>query len=359
MKDRKLLTTVCPAIFTALVLCLLPVAYGEEGDPVEANSLTMQGTRLSDDAAKKAEEQLRANPDDLSLRTKLLGYYTSKQFESEAARKVRQSHVLWVIEHRPEAAVAGLPQGQLDPITDGEAFSQGKQLWLKHVEANPKNLNILGNAANYFLLWEADTSEQLLQKAKVLDPNNPEWSSRLGLLYTLGMNRKPRDARKALAAKALEQFENALRLTDDANARSYLLKDTAKAAFEADELDKAKTYAEEMLKRATSQHDWNYGNAVHHGNLILGRIALRSGDVEKAENFLLAAGNTPGSPQLDSFGPNMTLAKELLEKGEKDVVIKYLQLCDKFWKMGHDRVKEWVAAIQAGGVPDFSANLNY
>jgi hypothetical protein len=75
--------------------------------------------------------------------------------------------------------------------------------------------------------------------------------------------------------------------------------------------------------------------------------------------FLLAAGNTPGSPQLDSFGPNMTLAKELFERGEKDAVIKYLQLCDKFWEMGHDRVKEWLAAIQAGGVPDFSANLNY
>jgi len=353
----KLLTTVTLALFTALVLSLQPVAYGEEVGRAEVTSLTMQGMKLSDDAAKKAEEQLQANPDDLSLRTKLLGYYFSN--ESADARKVLQIHVLWIIEHRPEAAVLGLPYGQLDPITDGEAFSQGKKLWLKHVTEKPENLNILGNAANYFLLWEADTSEQLLQKAKALDPNNPDWSSRLGELYKLEMQRKPRDAKKNLAAKALAQFENALRLSGDAPDRSFLLQDTAKAALEASDLDKAKTYAEEVLKRAGSKEDWNYGNAVHHGNLILGRIALRSGDVEKAKGFLLAAGNTPGSPQLNSFGPNMTLAKELLEKGEKDTVIKYLQLCDKFWEMGHERVKEWLAAIQAGGIPDFSSNLNY
>ena len=150
-----------------------------------------------------------------------------------------------------------------------------------------------------------------------------------------------------------------MRLTDNADDRAYLLKSTARAAFEAGALDKARTYAEEMLKSAASKHDPDYGNDVHQGNLILGRIALRAGDVEKAKAFLLAAGNTPGSPQLDSFGPNMTLAKELLERGERDAVIKYLQLCDKFWESGHMRVKEWLAAIQAGNVPDFAANLDY
>ncbi len=337
----------------------LNMGEGTTGAKKEAISRNDEKAGLSDDAARKAEEQLQTNPDDLSLRSRLLEYYSSKQFESRTARKVWQRHVLWLIEHHPEAAVLGQPYGELDSILDGEAFVQGKKLWLKHVEEEPKNLDILGNAADYFLICETDTSEQLLQKAKALDPKNPKWSSRLGHLYALGMNDAPGDARKANAAKALEQFENALRLTDNADDRAYLLKSTARAAFEAGALDKARTYAEEMLKSAASKHDPDYGNDVHQGNLILGRIALRAGDVEKAKAFLLAAGNTPGSPQLDSFGPNMTLAKELLERGEKDAVIKYLQLCDKFWESGHMRVKEWLAAIQAGNVPDFAANLDY
>jgi hypothetical protein len=47
--------------------------------------------------------------------------------------------------------------------------------------------------------------------------------------------------------------------------------------------------------------DWNYGNAVHKANLALGRVALRDGDIEQAKHYLIEAGKTPGSPQLNSF----------------------------------------------------------
>jgi hypothetical protein len=49
-----------------------------------------------------------------------------------------------------------------------------------------------------------------------------------------------------------------------------------------------------------------------------------NGDIEEAKKQLLLAGKTPSSPQLNSFGPNMILAKELLDKGEKDTVLHYL-----------------------------------
>ena len=38
--------------------------------------------------------------------------------------------------------------------------------------------------------------------------------------------------------------------------------------------DKARIYAERLLSSATDKKDWNYGNAIHHGNLLLGRIAF-------------------------------------------------------------------------------------
>src|SRR5947207_4124208 len=112
-------------------------------------------------------------------------------------------------------------------------------------------------------------------------------------------------------------------------------------------------HANEVLETAAKYpDDWNYGNAIHKGNLALGRLALREGKIDAAEDFLLRAGRTPGSPQLDSFGPNMVLARELVEKGRRDKVVEYFALCGKFWKDNHGRLKRWAAQVKEGNEPD-------
>ena len=105
--------------------------------------------------------------------------------------------------------------------------------------------------------------------------------------------------------------------------------------------------------------DWDYGNAVHTANLVLGRIALAAGDIDEAKRLLLLAGKTPGSPQLESFGPDMLFAKELLEKGEKDVVIQYFTLCSAFWKMDDGKLAQWKTEVQDNEIPDFGPNVRY
>ncbi len=107
------------------------------------------------------------------------------------------------------------------------------------------------------------------------------------------------------------------------------------------------------------QSDWNYGNAIHHGNLILGRVALRSGDVTGARDHLLKAADIEGSPQLGTFGPNMRLALELLEVGETETVLRYLEKCEKFWEMGSEHIDYWRAQIGHGQIPNFGQNLLY
>lgn len=125
------------------------------------------------------------------------------------------------------------------------------------------------------------------------------------------------------------------------------------AAFETVE-----AYSNEMLATAEQDHcDWNYGNAIHDANILLGRVALRRGDIKKAKMHLIRAGKTPGSPQLDTFGPSMALARELLERGEQGIVLEYLDLCRAFWEMDRGRLAKWKAEIQHGRVPDFEANL--
>ena len=312
---------------------------------------------------QKLEKELKANPDDLSIRTKLLDYYSSERFRSAPARKARQQHILWIIQNHPDAKIAGSPEAGLIPILDdNETYDKAKQLWLEQVKKHKKNTAVLGNAAHFFLLFDRDISEELLKKAQALEPNNPEWPNRLGHLYMMLViiGTESPDARKEIAKKALEQFEKSANLTVGEEERFYMLSGLAKAAFEADDMKKAERYANKLLDTAPQyKGNWNYGNAIHHGNIILGRIALKSGKIEKAKSLLLKAGATPGSPHLDSSGPNMTLAKELLEKGERQAVIEYFQLCAKFWETGKKRLENWTSVVKEGKIPDFGANLGY
>lgn len=119
-------------------------------------------------------------------------------------------------------------------------------------------------------------------------------------------------------------------------------------------------HAEEALRLANGyQDDWNYGNAIHKANLALGRVALRENDLDGATRFLLRAGATPGSPQLNTFGPNMLLAKELFERGETGVLLEYFQLCGRFWEEHGEELSGWSQQVRQNVQPDFGANVLY
>ena len=136
------------------------------------------------------------------------------------------------------------------------------------------------------------------------------------------------------------------------------LRATAERALHRGDLAEAERRAQELLDLAKEyQSDWYYGNAVHHANLLLGHVALGRGDPASAVAHLLDAGRTPGSPQLDSFGPNMHLAQSLLHSGEREGVAQYLELCRKFWPTGP--IDAWLADIRSGNEPNFGANLVY
>jgi hypothetical protein len=103
--------------------------------------------------------------------------------------------------------------------------------------------------------------------------------------------------------------------------------------------------------------DWNYGNAIHYSNLALGRAALVDGDSTLAAKYLLQAGKTPGSPQLGDYGPDMTLAAELLQCGQRQAVLEYLESCEKFWfnRGKAPPLREWANVVRGGGTPDFGS----
>ena len=142
-----------------------------------------------------------------------------------------------------------------------------------------------------------------------------------------------------------------------ASQRYYLLGDVAAAAF-AGEHHVAKEHANELLSIAKeSPRDWYYGNAVHQAWIVLGHIALSENELAIAQSALVNAAQVPGSPQLNSFGPNMMLAKLLMERGSEQPVLEYLKLCKQFWD--DRRIDSWIDVVEKGGIPRFGANLRY
>ena len=144
----------------------------------------------------------------------------------------------------------------------------------------------------------------------------------------------------------------------DAISRSQYLPRLAKAAFAARQYDKAESYANQALAAARKgDFPWT-GDAVHQGNIVLGRLALLHGDDKSAANYLVAAGKAPVSPLLGTRGPNMALARDLLGRGQKDGVIEFLEGCRGFWKNDGGKIAEWVALIRAGLTPNFTAYID-
>ena len=99
-------------------------------------------------------------------------------------------------------------------------------------------------------------------------------------------------------------------------------------------------------------------SAIQRANTILGRIALRSGDLTGARQYLLDSAGPAAAKDIAISGPSLVLAKELLDRGERDSVLQYLENCLTLWPRGQSALQIWIADIERGKVPNFG-NLQY
>ena len=265
--------------------------------------------------------------------------------------------MLWLIAHHPDYEYAGTPFVRILPFQPH--YAEAKALWLQKAASVGNNVAVLSNASSA-LSFEPQTSRELANRALALRPGDPK----LHELLADSFEREMRDAdstqqRQAAAKKALEAWEayEAIEPRQNERYRHYL--DLANTAYEADDLSKAKRYATELLAHPQLEVGTNEpnGDEIHIANTVLGRIALRGGDIEEAKRRLHASASTKGSPVLDSYGPRMSLAAELLDHNEKEAVVSYLHECSRFWQDGGDELKQWESDIQAGRKPNFGENL--
>ncbi len=309
----------------------------------DATALDMIGSDLASEEADELEVAVDSNPNDLASRIKLLGYYARRQYSDKAAAQQRIKHIIWIVDNLPECPTAGdLAALVVEGPKSSGNYEEVKSHWLKQIDQDRPV--VLGNAAHFFIHSDIETSESLLLRAQALDPENPHWSERLSHLYHLW--KKP--------VERLRSISESLALETREHKVFYKMSDLASAQFAAGEIIAAEETCGKLLMIAENyKDDWNYGNAVHIANIVLGRVCLNRGDVSAACDYLLRAGDTPGSPQLNSFGPKFGLARDLLlEHDEREVVIQYLKRCSQFWKMGKRQLKEWIEKLKNGETPD-------
>ena len=158
----------------------------------------------------------------------------------------------------------------------------------------------------------------------------------------------------------LQAIQELTKATNDFQ-RFLCLDRAAKMSLAVGRTEDARKFATDALvmddKYSRGDPTMANGDITHDANLVLGRLALDDDRLNDAKRRLLAAGATKGSPVLNTFGPNMSLASDLLAKGEQETVLQYFELCRKFWTMGSEKLDEWSKDIHAGRTPDFGANL--
>jgi hypothetical protein len=175
------------------------------------------------------------------------------------------------------------------------------------------------------------------------------------MVITPAMKRR---IRKGVVKRSIETLSEFYRMEREDDL-FYALPATAFAALNLDRESEAADLSRRAVAAAAShEQDWNYGNALHAGHTVLGLLALKAGDTDKAKEHLKASGDVRGSPQLNSFGPSMQLARELLLAGETEAVLDFFDRCRRFWKAGALWLDVWGRKVRRGAVPNFFVNLN-
>jgi hypothetical protein len=188
----------------------------------------------------------------------------------------------------------------------------------------------------------------LFARAETLEPQNPRWPDQQAEILALGYYSGIDDE---VLATSYTKLARAAELAGEDERVEYEGR-LAVAAFHSGEFDRARQHANRALQMiAKSPPTMWTGNVHYEAHTTLGRLALQSGDVRTAKKHLIEAAKTTGSPSLDTFGPDMTLARELLDAGERDAVIQYLELVERFWDGKGPLLKEWRQQIRLGERP--------
>jgi tetratricopeptide (TPR) repeat protein len=328
-----------PPINTQRPLDVLGLSQPES---VRSILLLYTGKSILRTKANELEAELKQSPGRIDDRLLLIGYYTWNAHDGLDKLRLR-AHVLWMIGNHPEHPATAEPSLR-DLPDDPEGNNQVLQLWQHHLESTRDDVAILKNAEKFLFGKDPAAADRLIHLIAEKEPSNPQWASELAQLYRMfGI---PGQSFETPTERALEEYNRVLALTHDPAARRSLSGDMADAAFKIGDFPAAAELARIYLKSSDRP-------AVQRANTILGRVALRSGDITNAKQYLLNSVDSGAARDIAFSGPILILAKELFDRGEHEAVMQYLENCLALWPRGEPILRMWIGEIQAGKTPNF------
>jgi hypothetical protein len=308
------------------------------------------------------ESGLTKNPNDIEIRKRLISHYRNAKLNLTQKKSLLQ-HQIWFVVNRPEEELQNVFGWYFYYEANSNEYKLLKKEWLNQLEKQGKNLKVVQNAYKFFANSERELAEKILVDAQKTFPDQYEISIDLFDLFKVKTENTEIDEveKNSYLSKAFESGERAILLlkkersaTRDSK-RAELLPQVAEVAIELKNYAKANSYAKELvLEFGDDIDEYEFKEAVHQGNTILGKIALRESNINKAKEYLLISIKAVLQSKKGYLSyPNLSLAKELLEKNEKDVVLEFLKLSEQL--VGTDKVslKKWQNEINNGKVPDF------
>jgi hypothetical protein len=179
------------------------------------------------------------------------------------------------------------------------------------------------------------------------------------------------NARKSESVKANFTEKYSLRQEKCMNAKAKALQDptafeqvkyAAEICFLAGSYEDSRLFTEQITKNIDSFNNYTTkGGMLHEYHTLMGRHLVREGNLEEAKQQLMLSIDLSPDSAMRSFGPNTSLALDLLLKGENTSVLTFLDGCARFWK--EEPIQIWKSKINANKMPaldihDWEKELN-
>ncbi|MBV9772117.1 MAG: energy transducer TonB [Bryobacterales bacterium] len=172
---------------------------------------------LTPQEAGNLESRVLQDPEDMKARTELLQFYLDttplpridNSRDDPGRRNIRLQHILYLVEHHPEAAASASKFAYVyranGPYANAQDHDAVRDEWLAAVQGHPKNTAVTLNAVKFLEVEDRDEAEDTLRRTMDADPDNRELAVNLGFLYA-----KEVLAGDTHATAALEQSSNAI-----------------------------------------------------------------------------------------------------------------------------------------------------